>query len=912
MKKTITFILLLTLINANAQIGGGWDWAFNTGSLGGTTFKYMKYTAAGSEILMGGQALAAANFGSTTLTAPPQLGYPGNIKFFGKINAVTGVSTIIRSFINIPVNFDCITTDDTGNFYIGGAFVGVADFDLGNGVTIPASAFKMGVIAKFDSSGNTLWAKTYSMGTIGSSNVQILKLAVSPAGNIFFWGWNYGGSNYPLYKLDANGNTIWFKNGTGKGVGSIDNSNSYLSDKFIDNDENVHLFVRGSGTGGYTFDGIDYPGGSIYGYSTLISLNAAGTITMAKTTTNAFSHFQVNRSTGNLSFGWSQNSSNPDEFQNLPHPLASLSPYYANSFNGIVETDKNFNLLKAKDFSSTADNPFSISLNYDKFISLPNGKLLIVTEFYKDGAYSAGVNSVYPADATKYASAIIETDTNWNMDKFISGGKAGDAGQTYIAAYNDTYLLGAEFSAVAAGGTTTSLPTTSFGTVNLTGFNAAADMTTAYGIYSTNSGLRKDVAIAQCKSGNFPKIASTTWLGTTNNWDLPSNWSNGVPTTAMKAVFDAPTANYPTLSASPTAASLEINSGVTLTLPNTLALTGGVKNEGTIVINNAGYFQGFGSKEWKGNGAVNFTGTAVNNYFPGLFTNSLVLNTNLTTQYDLTIPSITFNGGLLNMNAKKISITNPSSTAISGTSATSYFFGGTLERAVNSTGVYEFPVGTNTNFQSASIAANNLVGVSKIATTFNSGAITGTTPNTSSKGVSITTALNGGWYTITPNSQPTSGTYDVTLAIKGATNTVVDPEKYTIIKRDNSTSDWTFQGVGTLATVNSETVTAKNTGLTSFSDFAIGIGTQKITLGNETFVMNTSKVSIFPNPTSDIAAIYSTENIKSIALYDVSGKQQNTSSKNSQIDLNGFSSGIYFLKILLENGEVQIQKIIKK
>ena len=116
------------LINANAQIGGGWDWAFNTGSLGGTTFKHLKYNASGTEILMGGQALAAAYFGSTTLTAPPQLSYPGNIKFFGKINSVTSAQTIIRSFINIPLNFDCITTDAAGNFYTGGAFCEYSSF----------------------------------------------------------------------------------------------------------------------------------------------------------------------------------------------------------------------------------------------------------------------------------------------------------------------------------------------------------------------------------------------------------------------------------------------------------------------------------------------------------------------------------------------------------------------------------------------------------------------------------------------------------------------------------------------------------------------------------------------------------------------------------------------------------------
>ena len=252
MKRIFTFILSIGFLVTQAQIGGGWDWAFNTGSLGGTTFKHLKYNVSGTEILMGGQDLAAAYFGSTTLTAPPQLSLPGNIKFFGKIDAATGASTIIRSFINIPVNFDCITTDDAGNFYIGGASVTTTDFDFGNGVTIPGSAFKMGVITKFDASGNTIWAKTFQMGAIGPANNQVLKLAVANSGNIFFWGFNPNSTtttapfnrNSPLYKLDNNGNTLWYKDAI-NGSNSVGNTfkEMYLSDKFIDNDENVHLFV---------------------------------------------------------------------------------------------------------------------------------------------------------------------------------------------------------------------------------------------------------------------------------------------------------------------------------------------------------------------------------------------------------------------------------------------------------------------------------------------------------------------------------------------------------------------------------------------------------------------------------------------------------------------------------------------
>ena len=893
MKKIFTLISIIISLNLHAQIGGGWDWAFNTGSLGGANYKHLKYSTDGTEILMGGSALAAAYFGSTTLTAAtPCCNLPGNIKFFGKINVATGVPTIIRSFENFPVNFDCITTDDAGNFYIGGGNSTNVMVDFGNGVTIPGSTFKMGVIAKFDATGTALWAKTFGMGPIGSATNNILRLAVSNVGNIYFWGFNPTANpagtapfnkNYPLYKLDNDGNTIWYKDALNNSslIGNVD-KHIYLADKFIDNNENVNLFVFVASNTGFTFDGVTHPGGDVtYGGSTLISLNGAGTVTNALTFIGGVTHFQVNRTNGNLVFGWNQNAVNPAPFNNLPHPLGSISASYTNFFEGMVETDKNLNFIKAKDYFTTLDNPFQASVSNDKFLSLPNGKLLIAKNFDKTISYSAGVNSVYGADATKYATAIIETDTDWAMAKFITGGKTALSDQTYIAAKNDAYVVGAGFYAenVACCATASPpLPTTSFGSVNLIGFNAAANLTTAYGTYSTSSTFRYDVAVAQCKSGNFPTIASTSWLGGTTNWNTPSNWSNGVPTNGMKAVFDLPTTNYPTVSTTPTAATLQVNAGVTLPLPTTLTLVGGVKNEGTITINNAGFFQGLGASEWKGNGSVNFTGTTANFNYSKVFTNPLILNTDVTTFQNITIPTITFNTGKFNLNAKKLFITSPNTNAITGTGTANYFYGGSLQRNINPTGTYEFPVGSSSNFQSATITANNLVGVNNITTTYTNGAITGTTPSINYNSAVISSALNGGWYSINPDKQPTSGTYNSTLKITGSSNNAANAGMYTVIKRNNSTAAWAVQGNYNLATTSAGTVTATNTNLISFSDFAIGIGN-----------------SVLPIRLTDFTA---KENFGNANLYWRTASEINNKGFNIQHSLDG----INFTNIVFING----------
>ena len=779
MKKIITSIIFLVALNATAQIGGGWDWAFNTGSVN-PTYNYLKYNANGSEIYFAGSGGGSAYFGSTTLTSTPTIyngvTYLSDIQYFGKINSATGVPTILKSFNRLGITFNNVTTDNSGNFYIGATVYNFYNTDLGNGIIIPASAYNTAVVAKFDASGNALWAKTFQMGATGSYGCEILKLAVTNAGNIYFWGRNPNTvmvsgirkENYPLYKLDSNGNTIWFKNAfnvPNTGVSGY-NTDSYINDKFIDDNENVHLFL--SGSGGFAFDGVNYSGGGagLMGASTLISLDAAGTIFNAQTFNGTISNFQVDRTSGDLLFSWVQSSPNTGPFANLPYIAAYLGPQYTYYFNGIIRTTNTLGLIKFR----TDNNP-NFQIGASRFIALPNGKLILSYDFGLNQNFVLGVNSFYPLQTNLHSIGIVETDTDWNLSKFITGGKAPSVSLVSLAAYNTTYVISAIFSSVPPLGASTALPTTMYGNLTLTGMNADPNLT-------SQSAARTDVAIAQCKSQNFPTIASTTWLGTTNNWNTPSNWSNGVPTSANKAVFSGILQNSPIVSTNPVAATLEVMAGTAVNLPKSVALLGGLKNDGTIQIDDAGTFNGLGTYEWRGTGSLTFSGTAATFGYAKSFTNSLIINTDVTIVNDTSFPTITFNSGKFNLNAKKVTISNPSPTAVSGTSTTSYFYGGTLERTIASTGMYEFAVGTTTNFQSATINANNLIGTTALATTFMAGAITGTTPATSLSGVTINSALNAGWFTITPNNHPLSGTYDVTVKLQNSTNSVPTANSY--------------------------------------------------------------------------------------------------------------------------------------
>ncbi len=813
MKRIFTLIVSFVFtLSSFAQIGGGWDWAFNTGSLGHDA-KYIGYNSNG-DMLIVARNNGASYLGGTTVNVPDiATGTPGQITYLAKISA-TGTTTIIRSFLNSYLVVNVATTDAAGNFYVGmgySAFGGIP-IDLGNGVTL--DGLTKVAIVKFSPTGTALWAKSFDLGVTNvpgsTANLEVLKIALSAAGNIFFVGAanNVTASpgGFSIFKLDANGNTLWTKYSSltlGAQQTNVD------KDKFIDDNENAYLSSYGtSRTIVFNGETVTAPlttiGGAVYSF--YMSLDANGNKRWTYGFRGAISNLVVDKTTGNVYFGWLQTETNPNVLTGLPTTLLGAYPSY---FNGIVKCNSAGNLLMGKS-----------GMSGTFFIPISGNRLLMGIKTTKTVAVGYGVDYYFPADAANEVNLILETDANLDVVKAIAGGKAVTAGLSLLAAYGDTYGIVANFNT-----SNTALPTAVFGNTTLTGYNAMANFATKYPLFTS---LRSDQAYSQCKSANFPTINTTTWLGINTNWNDAANWSNGVPTASVKAVFNASSANYPSTFTAPTSGTLQVNAGAVVTLPTSLTIAGAIKNDGTIKINNAGFFQGLGATEWKGNGTVEFLGSALTYFFMVRpFTNGIVLNSSFNTFYDMAINGVTFNttSGKFDMGNKIVSITNPSSTSIVGANASNYFTNGTLQRAIAPTGTYEFPVGSSTSFQSATVNANNLVGVTSLSAKFTTGAITGTAPNTSLNGVPIASALNAGWYTITSNTQPTSGTYNVSLNLRASTNSVTDAARYTVIKRDNSTAAWAVQGTYNLATINGTTVTATVSGLISFSDFAIGMGT---------------------------------------------------------------------------------------
>lgn len=76
--------------------------------------------------------------------------------------------------------------------------------------------------------------------------------------------------------------------------------------------------------------------------------------------------------------------------------------------------------------------------------------------------------------------------------------------------------------------------------------------------------------------------------------------------------------------------------------------------------------------------------------------------------------------------------------------------------------------------------------------------------------------------------------------------------------------------------------------------------------------IKTVDVSIYPNPTSDVVNIKSKEDVVSISLFSIDGKKLAETHKENRIDLSPYSTGIYFVNIVLKGGITFKHKIIKK
>jgi len=75
--------------------------------------------------------------------------------------------------------------------------------------------------------------------------------------------------------------------------------------------------------------------------------------------------------------------------------------------------------------------------------------------------------------------------------------------------------------------------------------------------------------------------------------------------------------------------------------------------------------------------------------------------------------------------------------------------------------------------------------------------------------------------------------------------------------------------------------------------------------------IKTDFISVYPNPTSGLINIYTKKSVKQIKIYNSSG-ELSFATKNTTININEFSHGIYYLSVQFETGEIERKKLIKQ
>lgn len=186
--------------------------------------------------------------------------------------------------------------------------------------------------------------------------------------------------------------------------------------------------------------------------------------------------------------------------------------------------------------------------------------------------------------------------------------------------------------------------------------------------------------------------------------------------------------------------------------------------------------------------------------------------------------------GIVTTNSNRIVVLNTNSNAITLYNPSGYV-NGILRRHIGLGGytMYDFPVGTASNYEFCRLdmsfgppETNRYIEV--FFSNPHSTPLDLSSYNLWLNGTQITTLLDYGYWSVTNNISG-SVNYDITLTSRGHTNGGTVASQHTIVKRTNILSNWevfeTNHNNGTQTGTGTNPVTAKLSGMTTFSHFAI-------------------------------------------------------------------------------------------
>lgn len=831
MKKILFFFLLFSYSLSYAQIGDGYDFAMNFGG-GGASVKELVIAPNGDtyfvvniigRAVFDGQQIDGGIYGSSPLTKT----------IYGKINT-TGTQTLLKV---LPTNLIGSALDADGNLFA--TFIGNAGqtFDFGNGITDNSWGFKM---VKISNTGVAQWKKDINTGASvpygnAVANPDINGLQITPDGSIYMAidanniADNPGPGNlkyvHRLAKYTSSGDEVWHNDIFSESVFT----SLSIPEQFVSNDGRMAFGVIWN-TNQFYFNGENI--GSqmstyLNGYYTFVAtLNADGTkntvisdnvgLTYLKGVDPVNGDVYVTYQTSTLFNNTIKSTKAP--YSTLPN--RKLETYAATTymFGGLLVLNQDGTMKRYG-----IDN-YTISLN-----------TLLITPSRVLTNEKLSLNAIVDKGGDYVFYGTEKSDIFSFYDKDLNFQKAKKTPETEVY-----HILGDKFS---FGGNFKG--TLTFGNTTLTQSFNDTDFATRFPAWAST---KADIFIAKADTANISSPAAANWLGVDNNWNNAANWSTGkVPDAGTIVKFNLTTANMPATATSPTALKVIVDAGVVASIPSNTVIKSKLFINGTLQVNHTGtlFFSAYSSTGIEGVGSLAFNGTSNPSVIMSVAgSKDLTVETNENMTIAGKWKKINFTGtnSIVTASGTGIELTSSASDAISGASETNFIVG-KVTRAISSSGTFTFPISTASNVkpEPVTLTTNNLNGVSKLTVGTSSSP---STPNVYFPSGTTTAVLGAHFWTVTPDADVTSGTYDINLTKYNFTNGVTDPDRYVIIKRIDSNNPWTFEGTKTASTqtggtvnnniVSNAAVTAGLTGLSKFSDFVIGINS--VAVANNTTV----------------------------------------------------------------------------
>jgi len=403
MRRIIIFISLALIVpNIYAQ---SFLWARNARGTDNEFSRGVSTDNIGNSYVTGCFHGADVIFGTTTLTNTGGFDTyfnPCTDIFIAKYDAIGNVSWA-KSYgvFNGMEEANSITADHDGNTYITGWYTS-APFILGT-CTLAVHGLWDAFVAKFDPSGNVLWAKEIS----GNSDDVGMNIAVSDSGNVYVGGYFYssninfgngitltgGGNKGFVAKYDSLGNTKWAKK-----IG-----NDVLSGVDVDNVGNVYVTGKYNGpiTIG-TFPLTNSGSSDVY----IVKLSPSGVPLWAKKGGGSLAEFAIDVAVdniGNVSATGYYRSSNM-KFESTNLPLVGVSSA-DNTDIYVVKYDNAGTLLWAKcGGSDSLDQPTGIDTD-----NLGN---VFIDGYFQSSVITFGDSSLINAGSNPMSDLLIASYDN--------------------------------------------------------------------------------------------------------------------------------------------------------------------------------------------------------------------------------------------------------------------------------------------------------------------------------------------------------------------------------------------------------------------------------------------------------------------------------------------------------------------